>query len=134
MTEKAPSQNPFGLKTVTPYLVIRDVKETVQFAQTIFNAELRGDLQMREDGSVAHAEIAIGDSVIMMGEKTDQVDWMPGMLYVYVEDCDATYQKAIELGAEPVIEPTLYPHGDRYGGFKDSCGNVWWAVTHVGSN
>lgn len=127
----APS-NPHGLHTVTPYLVIRDVPSTLAFAQKILGATLRGEPQLREDGTVKHAELAIGDSVVMLGEPMPGIDAMPGMLYVYVDDCDATYARALEAGAHPVLAPAVYPHGDRYGGVRDEGGNVWWLVTHVG--
>ena len=102
------STNPFGLATVTPYLVLKDVLATIDFVKEIFGAEVRGEPNMREDGSVMHAEVSIGTSVIMMGEKTDDVDWMPGMLYVYVEDCDDVYQRALERGAESVLPPQIH--------------------------
>jgi uncharacterized glyoxalase superfamily protein PhnB len=68
----------------------------------------------------------------MMAEPMDGIGPMPSMLYVYVDDCDATYDEAVRCGATSVLEPTVYPHGDRYGGVKDSNGNIWWVVTHVG--
>ena len=57
---------------------------------------------------------------------------MPAMMYVYVEDCDATFKTALAAGAVTVLEPDDYPHGDRYGGVKDPVGNIWWIVTHIG--
>ena len=126
------SQNPFGLHTVTPYLVVEDVAALLDFLQTVFGATIRGDIHMRDDGSVKHAEVQVGDSVIMMGEPMDGIDAMPSTLYLYVDDCDVTYREAIDAGATSVIEPAVYPHGDRYGGVRDTNGNIWWVVTHVG--
>ena len=123
---------PFGLHTITPYLVVKSVSTLIQFLQQVFDAESRGDPQYREDGSVKHAEVRIGDSVVMMGEPMDEIGPMPAMMYLYVNDCDATYEKALAAGATPVLEPDNYPHGDRYGGVKDPVGNIWWIVTHVG--
>ncbi len=79
-----------------------------------------------------HAEVKIGDSVVMMGEPMDDMEQMPATLYLYVDDCDASYLKALAAGATSVLEPADYPHGDRYGGVKDCAGNVWWVTTHVG--
>ncbi len=123
---------PFGLHTITPYLVVESVSTLIQFLQQVFDAESRGDPQYREDGSVKHAEVKIGDSVVMMGEPMDEIGPMPAMMYLYVNDCDATYEKALAAGATSVLELDNYPHGDRYGGVKDPVGNIWWIVTHIG--
>ncbi len=128
----AEDRNPFGLHTITPYLVVESVSTLIQFLQQVFDAESRGDPQYREDGSVKHAEVRIGDSVVMMGEPMDEIGPMPAMMYLYVNDCDATYEKALAAGATSVLEPDNYPHGDRYGGVKDPVGNIWWIVTHIG--
>ncbi len=128
----ASPQNPFGLHTITPYLIVEDVATLIEFLQSVFNAELRGDIHYRDDGAVKHAEVQIGDSVVMMGEPMDAISAMPATLYLYVADCDATYDKAISVGATSVLEPDDYPHGDRYGGVKDTAGNIWWVVTHTG--
>lgn len=129
----ADSRNPFGLNDVTPYLIIPDIERLIPFLKGVFDAELRGEVRYREDGSVMHTEIMIGDSVIMMGEPLPEFPAMPSTLYVYVDDCDKTYQKALELGGVSVAEPEDYPHGDRYGGIRDLSGNVWWIVTHIKS-
>ncbi len=128
----AEDRNPFGLHTITPYLVVESVSTLIQFLQQVFDAESRGDPQYREDGSVKHAEVKIGDSVVMMGEPMDEIGPMPAMMYLYVNDCDATYEKALAAGATSVLELDNYPHGDRYGGVKDPVGNIWWIVTHIG--
>ncbi|QDT00536.1 VOC family protein [Adhaeretor mobilis] len=124
--------NPFGLHTITPYLIVQRVPELIEFLTELFGANQRGELHMRDDGSVKHAEVQIGDSVVMMGEPMTEFKAQPATLYTYVDDCDATYAKALEIGAESVLEPEDYPHGDRYGGIKDLAGNTWWVVTHVG--
>ena len=128
----AENRIPFGLHTITPYLVVENVSTLIQFLQQVFGAESRGDPRYREDGSVKHAEMKIGNSVVMMGEPMDDIGPMPTMLYLYVDDCDATYEKALAAGATSVLELANYPHGDRYGGVKDPVGNIWWIVTHVG--
>jgi len=122
---------PFGLHTVTPYLVADDVSGLISFLSKVFDASLRGDPKIRENGSIQHAEITIGNSVIMMGEPMEGIESTRSMLYVYVEDCDQVFADALSAGAESVIEPQLYPHGDRYGGVRDFAGNTWWIVTHT---
>ncbi len=123
--------NPFGLHAVTPYLVVRDVAGVVSFAREVFGAELRGEPKYGEQGGIMHAELRIEDSVIVLGEPIEGGDSMPSALYVYVADCDETYSRALAAGATSVLAPADYPHGDRYGGVRDSSGNIWWAVTHM---
>jgi uncharacterized glyoxalase superfamily protein PhnB len=119
------SENPFGLHTVTPYFIVWDVKKLIAFLEVVFDATLRGDLYYRHDKSVQHAEMRIGDSVIMMGEPTVDIMPMPSGQYVYVEDCDRVYELALKNGATSVSKPSVYPHGDRYGGIRDFAGNIW---------
>ena len=125
-------KNPFGLHTITPYLVVENVSTLIKFLQEVFDAESRGDPQYSEDGSIKHAEMKIGDSVVMMGEPIDTIGPMPATMYLYVDDSDHTYKRALAAGATSVLEPENYPHGDRYGGVKDPVGNIWWVVTHIG--
>ncbi len=85
----------------------------------------------RSDGSVSHAEVRIGDSVVMMGEPMDASKSMPGMLYLYIPDVDAAYKRALAAGATSVREPTNEFYGDRSAGVKDAFGNIWYMATHV---
>ena len=127
------AKNPFGLRDITPYLIIEGIEELIPFLKSVFEAEIGGEIKYREDGSVMHTEIRIGDSVVMMGEPMADFPAMPSTLYVYVDDCDQSYKKALELGGVSVAEPQNFPHGDRYGGIRDSSGNIWWIVTHIKS-
>ena len=126
------ANNPFNLHTITPYLIIDKVHEQIEFLKEIFDAQLRGELKHREDGSVQHAEVTIGDSVIMMGTPVGEFKTMNGGFYIYVDDCDQTCKNALKAGADSIMEPQDFPHGDRYGGVKDFNGNIWWIVTHLG--
>ena len=128
-------QNPFGLHTITPYLILEDAQQLIDFLTDVFGAELRGDVKYRADESVQHAEIRIGDSILMMGEPISTIPEIKPMtcgMYVYVENCDKVYEKALKLGADSISAPANYPHGDRYAGIKDFAGNIWWVVTHIG--
>ncbi len=127
------TQNPFGLHTITPYLIVNSATQLIQFLKEVFNATLRGEISYRDDGSVQHAELKIGDSYIMMGEPLPDMEFTICGMYVYVEDCNAVFQKALQAGALSILEPANYPHGDRYGGVKDFAGNTWWIVTHIGN-
>ena len=128
-------QNPFGLHTITPYLIVENVERLINFIRNVFDGELRGEITYRSDKSIQHAEIKIGDSVIMMGEPSPIVPEIKPMtcgMYLYVEHCDVVYEKAIKLGAHSISEPQDYPHGDRYAEIIDFAGNIWWIVTHIG--
>lgn len=118
-------------RTVTPYLVVPNVGRLIEFLTAAFDARERMRMP-RPDGSVMHAEVEIGDSIVMMGEPTAQWPAMPGSIYLTVTDCDDAHRRAVEAGATSVMEPMDQPHaGQRYGGVKDPCGNVWWPATKL---
>lgn len=121
---------PDTFHTVTPFLVVKDAAGVMEFAKKVFDA-VEIDRMSMPDGTVAHGEIKIGDSVIMLGEAGGPYLPMPSMLYVYVKDADAVYKKAIEAGAESVTEPKDQFYGDRSGGVRDKSGNQWWMATHI---
>lgn len=83
------------------------------------------------NGEVMHAEVKIGDSMVMVGEATDQWKPMPAAIALYVEDTDAWYKRALQAGATSVREPSDQFYGDRSTGVKDSAGNRWWIHTHI---
>lgn len=115
--------------SVTPYLVVEGVPKLLEFLKDTFNStEL--ERVPRPDGTISHAEVRIGDSVVMMGEANAQSKPMPTMLYVYVEDVDAVYKRALHAGAKPVRELKDEFYGDRAGGVADPMGNQWWIATH----
>lgn len=118
-------------RTVTPYLIVEDVPRLLTFLKEAFGAIERVRVP-RADGSVMHAEVQIGDSIVMMGEPTGVVKAMPASIFLRVEDADAAYRKAIQAGGTSVAEPKDQPHaGERYGGVKDPCGNLWWPATEI---
>ena len=119
---------PEGHHTVTPYLVVSGVAQLIEFTKQAFGAT-EVYLSKRPDGSVMHAEVKIGDSIVMMGESQDKK--FPGMLHLYVEDADAIYQRALQAGAKSLREPADQPYGDRSGGVEDAFGNQWWISTRV---
>jgi PhnB protein len=84
-----------------------------------------------EDGGIGHAEVRIGDSVVMMFDA--KADWpeTPAFLRFYVEDCDAVYQQALKAGAISVTKPTNMPWGDRVCRVGDPFGNLWWIMTRI---
>jgi PhnB protein len=120
---------PEGYHTVTPYLIVQGAGKLIEFLKTAFDATVMMTT-VNPEGKVGHTEVRIGDSVVMLSEARGEYHAMPTMLYVYVEDADATYKKAIEAGATSVRPVEDQSYGDRSGGVKDMCGNQWWMATH----
>ena len=121
---------PDGYQTVTPYLIVPDAKELIRFVEQAFGATVN-ICTSRPDGSIGHAEVQIGTSRIMLGQSSTEWPPVPAALYLYVEDCDAWYQRALAVGARSLSEPATMFYGDRHGGVVDSNGNTWWLATHV---
>jgi PhnB protein len=123
---------PEGYHTVTPYLVVDGAEKVLDFVKQVFGAEERMRMD-NPDGTIGHAEVTIGDSVVMTADAShsDQGRHMPGVLNVYVDDVDKTYRQAIEAGATSLREPTDQFYGDRSSGVQDAVGNQWWISTHV---
>ena len=121
---------PEGFHTVTPYLVVQGVPRLVDFLKGAFDAQEIMRMP-RPDGTIMHAEVRIGDSVVMMGEAMGDFKPMPGSLYLYVADTDDTYQRALQAGATSTMEPADQFWGDRHAGVVDPVGNHWWIATHT---
>ena len=121
---------PEGAHTVTPYLVVEGIPKLLDFLKQAFGAQERFRMA-RPDGGVMHADVKIGDSTIMMGEAMGEWKPKPCSLYLYVEDVDAVYQRAIDAGGTKVREPSNQFYGDRTGGVIDPSGNYWGIATHV---
>jgi PhnB protein len=121
---------PADHSTVSAYVMADGAQKVIDFAETVFGAETLLRLA-RPDGSVMHASVRIGDSVVMIADAIEDYPAFPAWLHVYVPDVDATWAKGLERGATPVQEPSEKGDGDRRGGFKDPAGNVWWIATRV---
>lgn len=122
---------PEGYTSVTPYLVTPDVPKLAEFLKAAFYAEEAFERLTRPDGSVMHTEVRIGGSPIMMGEPMEGFPAMPSMVYIYLADVDAAYQRALAAGAKPVMAPADQFYGDRNAGVSDPWGNMWWIGTHI---
>lgn len=125
---------PKGFHTVTPYLVVEDAPALVDFTRRVFGAD--ETRRMSGSGGGIHAEVRIGDSMLMIGGGGEGSAWrgqpMPAALHVYVEDVDAAYRRAIEAGASSIGEPLNRDYGERGAGVKDTYGNVWYIATAHG--
>ncbi|MEX0886849.1 MAG: VOC family protein [Phycisphaeraceae bacterium] len=121
---------PEGYHTVTPSLSVNDAPAIIQFLKDVFGATERHRLKS-DDGKVMHAEVRIGDSTIMLGDACEGMGPSAASLYVYVDDADATYQRALEAGGTSAMEPADMFWGDRMASVKDASGNSWIIATHV---
>jgi PhnB protein len=123
---------PEGYNTITPYLLVEGADKLVAFLKATFDATVLHTV-VNPEGKLGHTEVRIGDSRVMLAEARKEWAAMPTMLYVYVEDVDFTYQKALDAGATSVQPVADQTYGDRSGGVKDMCGNQWWMATHKAS-
>jgi uncharacterized glyoxalase superfamily protein PhnB len=107
--------------TVTPRIITRDVAGLASFMRRVFGAtgEVPGERP---------AELRIGDSIVMVSDAPER-DPMAALLYVYVDDVDATYGRACKAGAEVIEEPADQAYGDRRAMVRDAWGNVWQMAT-----
>jgi uncharacterized glyoxalase superfamily protein PhnB len=121
---------PEGYHTVTPYLIVKGATDLIKFLKNAFDAKERSVFN-NEDGSVAHAEVQIGDSIIMLGEASEKFPEMSIMTYLYVKDVDSVYKKALKAGATSDMAPEDQFYGDRTAGVKDPFGNYWSIGTHI---
>jgi uncharacterized glyoxalase superfamily protein PhnB len=122
---------PTGYNSVSPYFVINGAQTMVDLLKDLFDATVKRRYNM-PDGTIMHIEIQLDDSIIMMGDASEEFPANNHLLHVYVEDVDEIYNKAIELGCEP-LEPPRQKEGDpdRRGTFKDFAGNIWSIGTQV---
>jgi PhnB protein len=129
---------PEGYNTVQPYLMFVSCSEAMAFYAKVFGAKEKLCMKSSE-GRVAHAEIAIGDSVVMMADENAEIQAFaaphyggsPVSLMVYVDNCDTTYAEALAAGATSVREPADQPQGDRMAGILDPFGYKWWVAHHI---
>jgi PhnB protein len=122
---------PDGFHTVTPYLIVDGAKKVIDFMQHALGAKHDHEPTLRPDGTIMHATLKIGDSMVMVSDASEHAKAMPVMLYLYVPNVDAAYQLAIKAGATSIMEPADQFYGDRSGGVRDAAGNSWFFGTHI---
>jgi PhnB protein len=120
---------PEGYNTITPYLILNNASQFVDFMIEVFNAEVTYKA-MRDDKTIMHAELKVGDSKIMFADKTEQWETQPANLFIYVDEADVTYNKALHKDAEVVTAMGDQSYG-RSGGVKDPFGNTWWITSPI---
>lgn len=120
-----------GYYTVTPYLIVQEAAQLIDFVKQVFGATetFRG---IGSEGGI-HAEVRIGNSMVMIGGGGAwKGEPSPATLYLYIDDVDAVYTRALQAGATSISEPADQPYGDRLAGMKDSFGNMWYVATYIG--
>ena len=113
---------PDGYHTVTPYIVVEDAGGLIEFMTKAFGGTERVRVD-GESGAIMHAEVEIGDSVVMVASAGANHDTRNAMLHLYVPDIDPMYQRAVEAGGNSLRAPIDQPYGDRSAGVKDNWGN-----------
>jgi PhnB protein len=129
-TYKGASYKWEGAPTLQPYLHPLRAEPVLKFVKLAFGAEELGRYTS-PDGVMHHTTVKIGNAYMEMGEATGPYQPMPTMFYLYVDDCDALYKRAISAGAKSISEPQDHPYGDRSGGVIDPFGNKWYIATHI---
>lgn len=130
---------PEGLASVTPSMVVTPCAEAIEFYKTAFGAEEISPRMSGPDGLVAHAEMKIGNSVIMLGDEwpdgpTNSPTSLGGStmaLFIYTDDVDSMWQRALDAGAEVVFPLELQFYGDKGGRIRDPFGHTWGLGQHV---
>ena len=113
---------PDGFHTVTPYLIVEGAKKVIDFMQHALGARHDHEPTLRPDGTIMHATLKIGDSMVMISDASEHAN---------VPNADAAYQLALKAGATSITEPADQFYGDRSGGVRDSAGNSWFFGTHI---
>ena len=129
---------PEGYGSVTPYLIVQGAANAIDYYKTVFGATERMRMP-GPDGKIAHAEIQIGGSYIMLADENPEmgarspktVGGSPVSLLVYVENVDRTVEKAVAAGAKVKSKVENKFYGDRMGGIEDPFGHQWYVATHV---
>jgi PhnB protein len=122
---------PEGYHSVNPYVVVDDAVRLVEFLVAVFGGAEHGERELTRDGRVGHAEVLIGDSVVMISDASEAFPARPSVMFAYTDDADETYRTALAAGAASIRQPADQPWGDRVGGFSDPFGNRWWVATHL---
>jgi PhnB protein len=123
MSSKIPATH----QTIMPYLILANASKFVAFMKAVFNAE-EANMHMRDESTIMHGELMIGNSTIMLADSTETYAPNTAGMFIYVDDADETYKKALAEGAVSKMEPSDQPYG-RSCGVTDPFGNVWWITS-----
>ena len=127
-----------GFRTVTPYLTLKGAAQAIDFYKRAFGAQEVERMTGPDGKSVMHAEIKIGDSIVMLSDELPQTEshspqtlgGTTGSIFLYVPDVDAAFKRAVDAGAKAVMPPADMFWGDRFGKLVDPFGHHWAMATH----
>ena len=121
---------PDGYTSVAPYLTVNGVQGTIDFLIRVFDAQ---PLRMipNSEGNVAHGEVRIEDTVVMLTDAVEGWPAIPSHVHIYVEDVDTIFERALSAGATIVKRPVRDGDADKRGGFTDAGGTTWWVSTQL---
>jgi PhnB protein len=130
---------PEGYQNITPMLVVKDGLKAIKYYKKVFGAIDKGTMMMPDGKSVAHAELIIGNSKIMLSDEFPEMKCLspasiggsPVSLYLYVEDVDKTFNLAVAEGGKSLFPVQDMFYGDRHGSTQDPFGHVWSIATHI---
>jgi uncharacterized glyoxalase superfamily protein PhnB len=125
-----PNAIPDGYTTVTPWLISADTTKLFAFLAAAFDGVELARVA-NPDGSIGHAEIRIGDAVVMAFDAPDGTSAVPAFLRLFLPDARIAFARAIQAGATEVTKPTLLAFGDRVARIRDPLGNIWWLQQRV---
>ncbi len=114
-----------GFSSITPYIVIHGAAQFIDFLKAAFAGTERLRVPL-PDGSLMHAEMAVGNGIIETADTNDQFPAAPTDIHLYVDGADVTYARALQAGARPIYEVADQPWGDRQGAVQDPFGNHWY--------
>lgn len=120
---------PAGHNQVSPYLITVNAPKVIEFLKATFGAQEL--FRMMKGDVIGHAEVKIGDSVVMLSGASPNHPGGTAFIHVYDRDVDAAYARALKAGGETVNAPETFFYGDRSAGVKDAGGNTWWISTHL---
>ena len=130
---------PDGYHSITPMLIVKDGLKAIEYYKKVFGAIDKGTMMMPGNKSVAHAELLIGDSKIMLSDEFPEMKSLspttiggsPVSLYLYVEDVDKTFNLAVAEGGKSLFPVQDRFYGDRHGSIQDPFGHIWSIATHI---
>ena len=125
--EKTMQNKPHRFGELTPYFTVTDADYFITFLSEVFAANIVKDSRY-EDGTLQHARLRIGDSLIMLNQANGTYAAMQMQMHLNVANVDDTLAKAISKGATSIMKPMLRPHGAKMAGFCDPIGNIWWVA------
>ncbi|KAB2346092.1 VOC family protein [Actinomadura rudentiformis] len=121
---------PEGYTTVTPWIISRDSAGVIDYLERAFGGEELGRV-VDARGVIGHAEVRIGDAIVMLFDSDPSWPPTPAFLRLYVPDAHATHRRAVEAGGTSITEVTHLAFGDLVGRVRDPFGNVWWIQTRI---